>query len=691
MDIHFAPKDRVLALLPIFALGAAVTFAPAKIKTHRFQQITSTLNIQTKKAEPPRVAFLAAMKIPAQSDTVMAAQKNVGLALNEVVGKSGLRIPDSVRTKRININEMVFEKEVLSARAESRKWIEDLSDSQQKRLLYADQEHGTLDQDWKIPSWKDLAREKIEEVQNAELQQAGKSKDRVIVYSQNEAGEKVTPQSVRTKGVEVKEDAPTGFKVQGHIELVEGAILGSDRFIEIRRFVDGIPREVGRYELNGAFSINIKDMSGSIQAELYDQTNQVLASGSYRMAKNENASALKKIKIQIKPRNYLAGSFYDFNKATESLQAKKIQSNQSIKASVYSATLDAEVKTDELGSFQIPNISDKSWGIIRTEASKFYPAIQLSSAGRQEHQPLFTESFVRAVLSIVRDQQKASFHAETDSLVMGQVLVDGKPLSDVQVQVEGYEDYPAVYMSGWIPDSNLNQTTANGYFVITDLPKGLHSLVAKRAGQYIGHVNVVVDDGHASTALIEGSSYQQKADVKAYDAFTGESIATTVELQSLQEPIHVDGYAEVLLQNIKRHSLAISEPDDKQYISAQYVYSDEDEFIHFPSIKESFLTAMALGSRVNIQPEMGTIVGFVPEEDFDVYLTHEKEYSTENIVYFDHTGARSSAPVSGGGFILFNVPVGTQSVVVASKKSDRILSRVIPVELRSTTILKLLF
>jgi hypothetical protein len=47
--------------------------------------------------------------------------------------------------------------------------------------------------------------------------------------------------------------------------------------------------------------------------------------------------------------------------------------------------------------------------------------------------------------------------------------------------------------------------------------------------------------------------------------------------------------------------------------------------------------------------------------------------------------------VAGGGFVMFNVPSATQSIVVMSKKTEMLASQVIPVDTNSNTIIKFRF
>jgi hypothetical protein len=68
-------------------------------------------------------------------------------------------------------------------------------------------------------------------------------------------------------------------------------------------------------------------------------------------------------------------------------------------------------------------------------------------------------------------------------------------------------------------------------------------------------------------------------------------------------------------------------------------------------------------------------------------LAGAKRGNPASIVYFDSSGRRSLKGEPGGGFVIFNAPVGLQEVVVMSDKADKVLSKVVPVDDNSLSVL----
>jgi hypothetical protein len=91
--------------------------------------------------------------------------------------------------------------------------------------------------------------------------------------------------------------------------------------------------------------------------------------------------------------------------------------------------------------------------------------------------------------------------------------------------------------------------------------------------------------------------------------------------------------------------------------------------------------------KINADPNRGTVIGFVPYINFDVYLPNDTEYAADQIVYFDANGFITEHGVAGGGFVLFNVKPGVQSVVVGDKNSEMLQTRVLPVDAQVMTTL----
>jgi hypothetical protein len=174
-----------------------------------------------------------------------------------------------------------------------------------------------------------------------------------------------------------------------------------------------------------------------------------------------------------------------------------------------------------------------------------------------------------------------------------------------------------------------------------------------------------------------------------------------LNLQSHPEPLPVQAHQIIPLPPIQREGLLnasnlssldeIPNPMSSDYLVGQYFYNESRGFIRIPGLKRSWLEAIKVDKKININPNAGTVVGFFDEEDFEAYIggSNEDAAFDYTVVYFDSTGniTADNFGRAGGGFIIFNAPSDAQNIVVVGKNSETINSRLIPVNPERISVL----
>jgi hypothetical protein len=677
-----------------FALLAtvAVTFAslPSRLEKTRLISIQKTLNIQTSKIDPPRLAF---DEVHSDEQKVWTdwnlLQKKEGTHL--VVGDEANRFASqsptqSLRTRKIVLQAMTFTRAEIERNVADSAWVEDLPAAEQKRLTVAQAKYGTLDEDWNLPTFREMAAKKIEEAKKQIAESVKPA--RVIVQAVQPDGSKQTPDSVHTADVQVRNNTSPVYR--GVVEI-KGLPSGQPQWeMRIARYEDDIKKEDGRIDARtSTFEIPVAQSSGVLVAEMVDShTGEVLGEGRVRLSDLKGESKQNKMTIAAVNNQMLASfaSFYSDPSLNPKIAAGR---NRPVATRVLLASLEAEGQTDKSGLYSFDQIQKGSWGLLRTEAKGFKSGLYMLQSGQEKRLPLFPESMIQAMKQIIRDQSNRSEVAETGSVVWGQVLQNGKPVAGAEVEVEAYENYRPVYFNNLlIPDVQLKATSENGFFAFVHLPAGYHSLVASQGLAYISHVNVVVDDDTVSIAQLESSLQTEKASVKVFDAFSGQPAVAQLEMQSLSAALDVRGFAEVNLSPIQRLSFMKVHPQSQIYSDALQIYEDTADSIYAPLIRNDWLQALLASRKINQQPDTGVVVGFVGSGNFETYLGHEPRFPVDQIVYFDSRGSIVDKGVPGGGFVLFNVPLGVQSIVIAHPKSDQLQTQVIPMDESSLVVLK---
>jgi hypothetical protein len=477
-------------------------------------------------------------------------------------------------------------------------------------------------------------------------------------------------------------------RISGPIEITGGLAVTNDHHIEVRRANDGVFQEMGRVDLlKGVYSIDVDEPSGSIVARLVNTSGEVLGEGSVRISQPMAAMTGKLIsgpRIELSPTISWGGRVSRYYPPPRGRTVEP--------STVTTFGGENKVNVAKSGELSFDSLVKNSSTIVRAETKGHWPSNKMLIAGEPQFNiPVFPKSMMSALKNIVNETPSAKSdpdEPEAGAMVWGTAKIDGKPVSGVTIQSESDPGAKAVYFNEFmIPDSKLTATSANGMFAFVEIQEGFQALLGQRGDAYFGHQNVLVEKGTVSVADLESTLRTEAVTVRAFDAFGGEPAEVLAHLQSLPEPEELTGgAAAVILPQVSRLSLLYTE-NAEPFLKANYFYTDTDTYIHLPLIRDDWLTRIRNEEKVNQVMKTGTIVGFVPGEAFEVYLTGAAKDGAITISYFDATGKATQRGVAGGGFIAFNVPPGFQEAVVVSSKSEKILSKVVPVDENSLSIL----
>jgi hypothetical protein len=714
MDIGL--NKNVLKFIPGF-LSMIAIFTPHGLNQTIFRTARAPLEIHANQSVPPKSAFESlkkAMTVFEKEWEEVEIKKAIDLnsTLNDrpdwnpiaEINHNRISIPEmhiSAREMRTNNEAMASNEYVPVEEGRDLSWVQGLTEEQRDRLLEAQNKSQVLEKNWTIPNWQEAAKEKIEAIHSSVKNVAQKaSNPNIHISGTGSKGEIVYAKNRQDEVGILLNDKITNnlHKIKGTLALAPGLALG-DRTLELHRYLEGVAHESGRVNVQtGEFEILTQDDHGSLIAELFDKSGLIVASGSINIEeqnKDENKDA--QLEILVSQKNQFAGNLVNFNRSPDRLITSKMNSFKGEAAEILYSSLGVSDKTDVLGTFRFPKVASSSWGIVRAQAKKFRESIFLMGAGEGQNLAMIPESLITALENLT-DEEASKNNSRNESqkenhggVIWGQILLDGKPVSGITVSMELNEDMAPIYLEGFIPNKSIPATTENGFFVFTDLMPGYYSLVARRNGEYFGHINLVSDENTVAVGNIEASTRKRTSSLKVYDAFEGSPEEAQVQLQSLKEDIFVPGIANIQLPKVQRLSLGQVQPARAEYAPTRINYNDSDDYIHVPLVRLEWLDYISQQGRISQSPNTGVVVGFVPEDSFEAYLTHEDKYSTDNIIYFDHKGVRTQTGVAGGGFVMFNVPVGTQSVVVMSKKSEMLSSIVVPVDEKSISTSKFHF
>lgn len=689
--------------------GLALVFMPSRIKTEVTRHFSQPLVIQTSKTSPPRVAFHETLDRPQASDiwVDLSDSKVTRINLNEMISQeSPIHGLKSIRYKKVILSPMQVPREKAMEMLEQQTWVENLPRAQQARIEEANVRSRVLEQDWNLPTSRDMFREKLQEI---EEQTQSENPSSVYVAAQTDAGTWVTPQDIhrQSRVVAVANEttrdgqtlgpasvAPAGkILVQGNLDLHKDIPMGPDRHLEVRWFDDGVAKETGQIDIKkGNYSILVPARSGTVVAQLLDDNGGEIGRGQFRMNDTDSLEKLRTAAISIRPTSHVASNAYPFSQPSREPGSQTMMSRsvRNPSPNILVAATGEELKADVDGQLKVEGIAEGSWTFLRTELKGYYPSIHVAAANQDNPIPLFTDKMMKALLEIARENNGIGVGGSTGSVIWGQVLTGGKGTSQIQVEIEGMPDAKPVYFFPGLllPDTKAKATSAEGYFAFVDLPRGFHSLRLKRGNQQIGFANVEVDDGTVSPVQVAADPLSEKVPVKVFDAFTGNPEIAEAEFQHLPEAVEITGFAQLPMPHQQSLSLVAVTPKNQIYLQTIQMFSTGEDHLHLALIREDWLSSFRSARRLNVSPESGIIIGFVPGDDYEVDLPHAADFDRSQIAYFDAQGMPVENGVAGGGFIVFNAPPGSHAVTLLPKRSNVLHARLVPVDPGTVNVLK---
>ena len=311
--------------------------------------------------------------------------------------------------------------------------------------------------------------------------------------------------------------------------------------------------------------------------------------------------------------------------------------------------------------------------IMRAENQNHWGSLAIAVSGRKNKMRIYPESMVRALL---RSQEIDPKKSES-SVIWGRVLRDGKPLKGASVELAGGLAKP-IYFNAYIPDPQLKGTKTEGLFAFVGLPSGLQAVRVSVDGRFLSTHLIVGEEGHVSSLDIEVGDHRS-AGIVSYDGQTGKLLPVDVEVYGTEKSIVIEGDEREAIHFAGGSGIMMLEVStNDNYLPSRYSVSRSQKFIDLPMVRTSWLYQMKARSKVEQMSDLGIIVSYVNGSDYEASLGGEETlYDEGNIIYFDSKGKTSTHALGDeGGFILFNVPLGVQEVVVRPVEGDQVFTQV---------------
>lgn len=485
--------------------------------------------------------------------------------------------------------------------------------------------------------------------------------------------------------------------IKGKLELIDGVGI-VDHFIEVKRIEEGLVREIGRIDLKeGIYTIEIESTKGYLIAQIKDRKGLLIGEDRESLVNLQNhGNFYEGPFLRIGPPNTLAtnptvpSSYYSKTNVGRETAAYGRNNNissgkSSSKASLSNLSVSIFDNRSVLDDPSSPflNISRNSSTISRIydPSGTFKNSTSIRYSGEKTETPMFTTKWLDGAVNYISDIQKIEFKTKNGPVIIGRVLVDGHAAADVQVEIETEPGIEAIYLDQFmIPTFTRNSTSENGYFMFIGIEPGNYHIVARNQNKIIGSQFYVAEEEAISFQNISSLTIPKTKVLRTFDAFTSEVATATIVSTDSEEILEtLNGEINIYINSENSTSEYLVKSEEAHYLPIRYIQNSNEDYVHVPMIQKTWIEAIKSSKQISELPDTGVIIGFVNNLNYDVFFLSEN-YDKNNIVYFNEGGQITGLPIKGGGFVIFNAPVGAREVVLQEKESEKIYSLVYNVQ-----------
>lgn len=473
--------------------------------------------------------------------------------------------------------------------------------------------------------------------------------------------------------------------LSGDIEMVGGlAITDARDHIVIYRSKNGVFYEKAKVWLEeGRFDLRVQSMEGQIVALLKNSDEEIIGREEIQINKlsvPDNTDRLENLKIKLKPVVY--GVQVEVSSAN-SYGGQKIPVPH---AKVWLDETTTQLQKRANGTtYHEEGVATHSHFVLRAEAENHWGTLLVGFAGESLETQLFPNQMMDALFNIIEKEKKSHsiLKYQKQGVVWGRVTKDGKTVSGAKLEIAGDGNMTPIYFNSLIlPDFQTEATGENGIFAFIGVVPGIQSVRVFYQGKSFPAQVVPVEENHVSYLNFEVQD-PELLPFELFDPFDKNlELSARVRLLGLEsDPLDIQREGHLPLSRAGTGLGMIEVDAGHQYEMSRYVVSHKNNFVYLPVIRRDWISIVLSRRRINLSSDKGTVVGFVKGDDFTVNLDRSWRGDTKmapnqspEIVYFDAAGnvLFGEEGVSGGGFIIFNVPTGMSGLLLATKSSPEL-------------------
>jgi hypothetical protein len=599
--------------------------------------------------------------------------------------KSSVRLLEGLRISKseFQVSKTQVRVAELSQRIEDQNWLEGLRPELRRRIENSNGLETILDGDWKGQTLAEAFADAVEKSAGEGVATHAARASFGDIGTNLESSVKGTENRVKTESPypSLSKKDSDGAPFEGRLAetdplvsiagtfILDGglAYLGEEDRIRVRREIAGEIIEEGEIDIRrGIFNISIEPSDLGWLVIEHRRRGELVGLAAKKVT--DITSIPITLKVAPVPSGVNGTILSEY-----SHKGSQVLVNQ-MNTSLYGD--DSWIPTKEGSHFEYSSLSWDSVITLRAKGDNHWPSIWLLNSGHQKELHALPDRFVEALLST----SKTPFEIKEFGVIWGRVERDGRPVAGARVEIADDGAYGPIYFQNFLgsfyfPDSKLKETTANGLYAFIKVPAGLHRIRCHLVKGEFPDILMPVEEQTVSFAHFIDRGLM-RVNSFSYDAFTGEPISSELEVFGKTKSLKSeDGIAEVTFRRGQPliHLLAV--PGDRKYLPQTRTLNSRTRHINTPLVRKEWLLKLAESRKINRDSNRGILVGFAPDHRFSVDLLGADSLKNLEVVYFNSQGEAlpvKSSGIGGGGFAIFNVPLGLQTVQIFSENSDTV-------------------
>lgn len=454
--------------------------------------------------------------------------------------------------------------------------------------------------------------------------------------------------------------------LKGQLQIRDGlAFMGPETYFTLHRVSEGKVHEAGRvYVSEARFEIYVHEPHGQLVAELHSRDGRTLGRG--RLDLDEGRTEYDNLKIDLTPVS---------SGAAVRVASAYSEGRNRIPVKNALVAFDQNGLPEALNDDGLRQDLDRTHGstfMVRAQADKYWPTLAMGMEGEIGNVRLYPDSMVKSLLDLTLKEDRGT--AEQGGVVWGRILKDGKPIRGVDVEMAG--SYLPVYFNQiYLPDNKLHQTSDNGLFAFLLVRPGVQAVRVRYNGKMYP-AQVFPTEEHNLSYVEINLEENQSVNIALQDVFDPKQhMSAHVRFVGVDDEVGIEGSQKLHYPAGPDIMMLEADAGADYELTRVQVLKNEARVI-VPLIKRSWLQSIADIKQFELVPHRGIVVGFVEDQPFQVEFTG---YTTETpqLAYFDSQGmlvAGNSGP-AGGGFVLFNAPMGLQTLSVKPLASNQVFTQ----------------